>query len=153
MIYPHLCYCIVVWGCAKPTYIQKLIKLQKRSVRLITRSMYRAPSNPLFLRLYLLKLPEIYKSQVSLFVFKFINNMLPASCSDHFQYNTTPSYSMRKINILALPSCRTIVRESSMSVVGPKIFNSLSDCLQNCYSLIEFKYQLFEYFFSPYSSS
>ena len=151
LVYPYLCYCNVIWGCAKPTILRKVLTLQKRAVRLITHSGYRAPSSPLFSRLQLLRLPEIYKSHISMFMFKFIKNMLPASCNAYFQVNSNIKYCTRKVNYLCLPSCRTTIRENCVTVSGPKIFNSLPSHLHECPSVTDFKRKLFEYLVSSYS--
>ena len=47
-IYPHIIYCIEVWGSASDCYISSLFKLQKRSVRIIESAHYRANTEPLF---------------------------------------------------------------------------------------------------------
>ena len=39
-IYPYLIYCIEVWGNANETQLTTLVKIQKKSLRLITFSHY-----------------------------------------------------------------------------------------------------------------
>ena len=68
LIYSHLNYCILIWGSAGKTLIEPLLKLQKQFLRLVTYSDRNTHSNPLFLRLKLLKITDIYKLQVILFV-------------------------------------------------------------------------------------
>ena len=41
-IYPHIIYCIEVWGSASDWYISSLFKLQKISVCIIESAHYRA---------------------------------------------------------------------------------------------------------------
>ena len=48
LIKPYMTYCISAWGCANRTIINKILTLQKRALRLITNSEYRAPSAPIF---------------------------------------------------------------------------------------------------------
>ena len=150
MITPHLMYCNIMWGCAKPTVLQKLFILQKRALRVITRSSYLTPSNSLFVRLRLLKLSDIYKSQISLFAFKFLQKLLPASCTNYLKINSVLPYSMRKTDFFHVPACRTIIRENCISVSGPKHFNSLPAKLQNCCSISSFKIDLLKYQLSLY---
>jgi len=50
------------------TTMHKLVILQKRAVRIITSSPYRAASNPLFVRLRLLKFNDIYTLQLAIFI-------------------------------------------------------------------------------------
>jgi len=48
MIEPHLCYPNIFWGGTSQIALVKLQHLQKRAIRLITFSTYRAPTNELF---------------------------------------------------------------------------------------------------------
>jgi len=48
MIYPYLIYCIEVWGNSAQVYMSSLLKLQKKTIRIITSASYRAESDPLF---------------------------------------------------------------------------------------------------------
>ena len=57
-----------------PTVLKKLIRLQKRAIRIITHSKYLAPTGPLFARLKVLQLMDVYKLQVVLFMYKFKNH-------------------------------------------------------------------------------
>jgi len=80
LIYPILSYCCIMWGCATKTILSRLVLLQKRSLWLITCSAYRSPTSPLFKRLKLLKLVDIYKCHTLQFMFKLKNNLLPKVC-------------------------------------------------------------------------
>jgi len=67
---------MIVWVCANSTTMHKLVIIQKRAVRIITRSPYCAASNPLFVRLSLLKVNDIYTLQFAIFMFEFIRFLL-----------------------------------------------------------------------------
>ena len=64
-IYPYLKYCITCWGLSSHSTLKPIKTIQKRVVRIITRSQYLAPSSPLFFELQLLKLDDIYKIEVA----------------------------------------------------------------------------------------
>ena len=76
LVYSHLVYGIEVWGSACDTNLDKIIVLQKKAIRVITFNE-RLPvlpgphcsSTPPFSRLELLKFHDIFKFQVSKFVF------------------------------------------------------------------------------------
>jgi hypothetical protein len=51
MIFPYITYCNIAWGSAKPSILQKVIVLHKRTVRLVARSSYCSATRPLFFRL------------------------------------------------------------------------------------------------------
>ncbi len=47
---PYITYCLEIWGNAYPTHTKPIFILQKRAVRIITKSNYREPSNGLFIK-------------------------------------------------------------------------------------------------------
>ena len=64
LILPHLCYCAVVWGGSYtalkgPPRLSKIVKLQKRALRVIDSKPYLYLSNDLFVKYRVLKLPEL----------------------------------------------------------------------------------------------
>ena len=61
LVYSHLQYCINSWGSASETTLHPLKIIQKRNIRIITGSKYRAHAEPLFHQLQCLKLNDIYK--------------------------------------------------------------------------------------------
>ena len=80
LIYPHLIYTIEAWANACPTFMNKILTLQKRVVRAILHKDYSfPPSNPMFIELRILKIHNILKNKLLTFVFKSINNLLPTT--------------------------------------------------------------------------
>ena len=77
LIHSHLMYGILAWGNSKS--VNKLFKLQKRAVRIISNTSYRSHTDPLFKMQGILKLEHIYELEVSKFAYDHINNNLPYS--------------------------------------------------------------------------
>ena len=73
LILPHINYCILAWG----TNTKRVFKLQKRAVRIITRSHYLSQTDPIVLHLKLLKVIDLYKLFQLKFYFKLTNQILP----------------------------------------------------------------------------
>ncbi len=73
LILSHLNFCILALGYK----CHRIIKLQKKIVRILSLSKYNAHTDPLFKTHKLLKVQEIFKLQEFKFYFKFINNKLP----------------------------------------------------------------------------
>ena len=98
LVLPHLQYGILIWGF-KPG---RLFKLQKRAVRIITNSKYNAHTDPIFRRLNLLKLDDIFRCNALRFVFKLFNDGLPSYFTDTLLTNgpshTYPTRESDKIN-------------------------------------------------------
>ena len=76
-IYPFLKYGLVVWGNTYPTNINPLFILQKRAVRTMTFCKLDEHSSPLFKQTNILKLSDLIKFQISIFMYKFHRNQLP----------------------------------------------------------------------------
>ena len=71
------------------TYLTKLFISQKKMIRIITFSDYYAHTNPLFTKLKLLKLCEIYSYFMCICIYKYINSQLPSNIFDAFFTLTT----------------------------------------------------------------
>ena len=76
LILCHLNYGILLWG-AQHNANDKLHKLQKKAIRIITSSNFLAHSEPIFKQLHLLKSYDVYKCQLLKFLFKLVNKQLP----------------------------------------------------------------------------
>ena len=74
LLLPQLNYCILAWG----HNCKRLIKLQKKAIRIISISKYNAHTDPLFKQSRILKLPHILQLQELKFYHKYINKKLPA---------------------------------------------------------------------------
>ena len=64
--------------------LQKIIKLQKRAIRVVSKSNFISHTEPLFKKLKLLKLIDIFKCQQIKFSHKYLNNKLPMYFTDIF---------------------------------------------------------------------
>ena len=75
---PYIHYCILAWGFNS----DRILKLQKRAVRIITHSHFLAHTDNLFKSLKILKVDYIFKLHQLTFYHKFVNDNLPACLSD-----------------------------------------------------------------------
>ena len=154
MIHPYLIYCTIVWGGASLLALNKLICLQKRALRLITCSYFRARSNPLFVKLGILKLQDIYKYQILMFVYKFKHNLLPSCCMHLLQVRSSSGpYFLRHESDFIKISYRTLLRTKSMAVSGPELWDCLSDVIRLSASLVIYKKRLVEFFKCSYENT
>ena len=74
LILPHLNYGILAWG----KNCDRLLKLQKKAIRIITNSKYNSHTEPIFKKECLLKLRDLYELNILKMYFKFKQNELPA---------------------------------------------------------------------------
>ena len=73
LILPNISYCILSWG----SQIDELFLLQKRAIRNISKSNFRAHTEPLFKEHNLLKVNDIYHMAILKFYSKLVNDNLP----------------------------------------------------------------------------
>jgi len=86
LLYPHIQYCTTSWGCAPKSVLDPLIKLQKRMVRIMTFSHNKASSTPLFHKLNLLTLNDVFKLEIAKVMHNIENNEhLPDYISKNFE--------------------------------------------------------------------
>ena len=83
LILSHLQFAITSWGFEW----ERLSKLQKRAIRIMTNSKYNAHTDPLFKSLKLLKIKDIFDVQCMKFWYKFVNNNVPTYFASMFRYN------------------------------------------------------------------
>ena len=59
-LFPHLTYCIEVWGSAFDSYCSSIIKVQKKAVRMLVSANRTAHTKPIFKLLNILTFRQLY---------------------------------------------------------------------------------------------
>ena len=151
MIHPYLLYCNIIWGGASQLALHRLTVLQKRAVRMMACSGYRSPSSPLFKKFGIMKLYDIHKFQIYLFMFKCKYKMLPNSCLQLVNINSVENrYEFRKEKEFEVVKFRTECRRKAISVIGPDLWNSLTVSIRHLSSISVFKSKLVSAFIEVY---
>jgi len=155
MIFPFLSYGIITWGNTYQTTLNSLITIQKKAMRIMTFSDYKAHSSPLFFRLKILKFLDLIFIQNALLMHDFYNNKLPDAFSDLFmsissvhQYNTR----LASKKTYYLPRIRTNYGKFNIRFNGVKVWNSLSEDLKTKARTV-FKRQLSDSLINDYAAS
>ena len=76
-IHPYFDYCLEVWGSANKTLITSIFRLQKKAIRSITMSSYRANTESLFKFCKIFTLEELHVFKISLFMFRVHKRIAP----------------------------------------------------------------------------
>ena len=85
LIYPYLFYCVSVWASTyRASNLRRLITLQKRVIRIMSRSAFDAHTDPLFKNLKILNLESIYKLQIGKFMYQYRSGLFPYSFNNMF---------------------------------------------------------------------
>ena len=150
LAYPHLQYCLSIWGGAPPTTLLPLLRKQKSIIRAMLFEPNISPSSPLFLKLNLLKLDEIYSFKLGLIMHKQIkvNNSLdlnfPLISSVHShrtRLNDGTNFYISTVN--------TNLGKTAFSYSGPKIWNSIPNEVRAS-SIFSFKFVYKNYLLNKY---
>ena len=131
LILPHLSYGILAWG--KNNNIKAILKIQKKTVRAISKSSYNSHTDPLFKRLKLLKVNDIRKYFEIKFYHKYSNNILPEYFND-FARNNEYYYSGRSTRSryrLSVPVHRHCFCKSGLRWSLVETINSCPDSILN----------------------
>ena len=80
----HLNYACQIWGLSDTKYTDKIFKIQKNAVRIMTRAGFNAHTSPLFKSLEILKIQDQITLLNCLFVHDFLNGKLPKSFDNTF---------------------------------------------------------------------
>ena len=73
LIHPYLTYCNISWASNYSTRLDRLMKLQKRAIRVITKSKYYAHTFDLFRQVRILNIVKINILQTGIFMFRDIH--------------------------------------------------------------------------------
>lgn len=136
----HLNYCNIVWGFTAQKNKDRINKLQKRGVRIITHSSYLSSSTPLFLKLKILPIHESISLETAIFMFKLCNNMLPDLFHNYFTLNSSiHDYNTRNANNIHPPLNRVSITQSSIFYKGTVLWNNLNIDIKSSKTLRQFK--------------
>ena len=127
----HLSYGLPIWGNANCFYVDKIFKIQKMAIRAISFADFNAHSAPLFKKLEILTLKDLYQKQLASLLWDLDHNELPISLSKLFQKrDEAHSHSTRlavsnKYTVKKTNSTRYGVK--SFQVEGAILLNNLKD--------------------------
>ena len=126
LVHPYLQYCISVWGSTHPTNLKRLVLLQKRAMRIISKSCYYVHTEPIFKNFCILPLNDMYLAETGK-MFQYKTGLLPDVFNNTFlRRNQVHGYDTRNASSFHVPKCRNNVRRFSFQYQDPLFFNSLS---------------------------
>ena len=138
--YPYFSYCNIVWGNACHSYLNQILKLQKRLIRLINFSAYLAHTAPLFKKCNILNVYQIHDYSTAIFMFKFTKCELPHTFSNMFLTNSSiHQYSTRRSTDYHIPKCHSSVLQKATRYYGAILWNSIPSNIKQCNTLPSLK--------------
>ena len=152
LILSYLSYCIPVWGNCNQSKLNTLLKLQKKAVRICTRSHHLAHSAPLFRKLNVLNIYDLFSYHTAILGFFYFQNLLPKQISQMFSINSNVHhYDTRRRNDFHLFRVNSTFVRKSVRFSFPVVWNSIPNNISSYKNLRLFKKSLKRYFVLRYS--
>lgn len=131
----HLQYCSPIWCSTYPTHLLPVFRLQKKIIRIITNSDYFDHTQPLFKNNNILKVFDVHRLQIAIYMFKMIHS------NNNLTLQPQHNYPTRTRDNLRIPQHNLTLYQHSLSYLGPKTWNAVPDHLKSVNSLFTFKKQ------------
>ena len=143
LIFSYLKYCVLIWGGASQVHLQKVFLLQKKIVRIMFNTDYFAHTDPLFHSGGVLKISDIFRFSIGVYMFKHRNSFI--------QFGSH-GYDTRNSSNLVPSFHRMNCTQRSLSFIGPTIWNNIPDNIRNLTSEPVFRKLLKKYLTFEYAS-
>ena len=135
LVHPHLLFgLLVLWGNTYSTYLDKIQRLQNKAIHIIINSNARASANPLYRKLGILKVSDLYKFEIAKIMCQHSKQSLPF-CFTTFFNNLTDMHNRHtratKKKHFYLSKFSTIRCQKSIQQQGVEIRNTIPVELRN----------------------
>ena len=147
-IFPYLHYCNEVWGGTYTSTLKRLIILQKRSIRIISRSAFLDHTDPIFVDLKILRLRQINLFVLGRFMYRAHFCDLPSIFDSLFIRNSNIyNYNTRQRRGFHVPKVTTNLMKMTVRYKGVILWNHILRHVDHNCSFDTFKRNLKRYLF------
>ena len=150
MFHPHLLYCSTIISCASQTSLNRISTLQKKAIRIITKSRALSHTDPLFLDTHILPFDKLLTLNKLLFMHSIAYNYTPLSFREIWLTNGTRNneYNLRNNDLFILPNFRVELFKRLPLYSLPALWNEQPDSLRYQQNRITFKIALTDHLFN-----
>ena len=156
IFYSYLYYGCAIWGQAIEKYLDIIRILQKKCLRIMTFADFRCHSTPIFKTLGLIKVDDVIRVNILIFVYDFIHNLLPEELKDFYTFR----YEIHDYNNRFVKDSLYINRVNTVNYgiktiyyQGPLIWNELivdKPLFISMHTKSTFQYNIKKYFMLSY---
>jgi hypothetical protein len=129
LIHSHLTYCPIIVSCTTAKNINKITKIQKKAIRIVTGNKYNTHTNPVFKELAILPYTKLIEYSKSMFMHSIEYKYAPSSFNNTWQKNhnrVDHDHNLRNDNSFALPAPRIELFKRSPLYSLPLTWNNLN---------------------------
>ena len=129
LVHPHLLYCLPIYSCTTQKNLKKIFKMQKKAIRLVTKSKNNAPPYPLFADLKILPLEHLISLTCGQLTYSIYHKYAPKSLHNLWITNEQRdnNHELRNAHQLHIPFARTDHVKRLPYFSFPKMWNDLPD--------------------------
>jgi len=143
LVLPYITYCLIIWGKTYNKHIKRVQVAQNKLLRLITFSDYRASAQPLFIKLKLMTVEQLYKYNIIIFMYKYTNKHFPNNFNHLFmQNNENHQYNTRQSDRYRHNMPMQTITSFNIKTQGPLIWNKCPQEIRKSKSLHTLKRKL-----------
>ena len=143
IVYPYIVYCNLIWGTASSYILNRILLLQKRAVRIITRFGFLDHNSFLVLELDTVKIKVVYKITCCTLAFKKI----------HLYITVNTPYDTRHSDDLYVPYQRLTLTQRSFENNAPRYLDNFRNDAKELNATGALKRVVKLYFTSKYVNS
>ena len=133
LINSKISYCLEAWGNAAPTHLNKILKIQKRAIRIIYNCHPKTHTAPLFKKANILPIFQLYKFRIALLAFSSFHSL-----SKNMHHLATRHSALS----LPLPKSSSACGHRQVTYQSATIWNSLPDSIKTINNKSVFKLTL-----------
>jgi hypothetical protein len=133
MFHSHLLYCINVYSCTSIKNLNRIKLLQKKAIRIITKSKHNAHTNTLFKKMKILPLESLLKFKKLQFMHSVHYNYCPKSFINTFPKRSeqVQNYNLRDSNDYIMPNARIELFKKFPIYSFPQELNHAGDIIHH----------------------
>ena len=143
LVYPYLYYCCEIWGSAYKCSLSCISSTQNKIVRVLAHSSKKCSIAPLYHSLNLLPFESVFRLKICLIMYKASKCMLPYPVQKLFELYDNVKRNGR---VFKTKYCKTTLKSHSLSIIGPKVYDSLPPVVKCAPSVYVFKSRVFKLF-------
>ena len=124
IVFPHLMYGILLWGCSSKNNLHKLQMLQNKCLRIKEGWQTKQKLEPLFIKFEIFNIDQLLNFEIAKFMFLYQRKKLPQLFNNYFYYiKVIISRQTKKADKddLHLPLYKTKRTQKSIKYTGVKI--------------------------------
>ena len=138
LIHSHLNYAILIWGNSHHTLMTKLLRLQKKAIRIIAHKPPRSSCRPLFQKFKILTVTSLYILESSCHAKKALLKSNSSESSIQ-RTNMIHTHNTRQSNNIFIPNSSANYRQYNINYKSSIIYNKLPNYLKLITSTTKFK--------------